>query len=277
MLAGQTLLRSYPHVQTCNRSRPVRPAIILAAAARCRASSSIPRKLMRNPVMFVTEVVAALVTILWLRDLLHGTGDAAVSGQIAAWLWFTVLFANFAEAVAEGRGKAQADAPAPQRAATCSAKRLLRSRRTATAFTSWLNALTCKSAMWCLSRRATDPARRRDRSRRGLGQRNRDHRRKRPGDPRGGRRPVGRDRRHDRRCPTGSWCGSRRSRARPFIDRMIALVEGAERQKTPNEIALYILLVGHDADLPVRRRHAVGLRRLFRHDASRSSCWWRCS
>ena len=68
-----------------------------------------PRQLMRNPVIFVTEVVAALVTLFFLRDLAVGNGDAPFSGQIAVWLWFTVLFATFAEAVAEGRGKAQAD------------------------------------------------------------------------------------------------------------------------------------------------------------------------
>ena len=67
-----------------------------------------PRSLMRNPVIFVTEVVAALVTFLWLRELVQGSGSPLFSGQIAVWLWFTVLFATFAEAVAEGRGKAQA-------------------------------------------------------------------------------------------------------------------------------------------------------------------------
>src|SRR5262245_41595330 len=66
-----------------------------------------PRLLIKNPVMFVTAVVSALVTVLFLRDLLTGQ-PAAFTGQIAAWLWFTVLFANFAEAVAEGRGRAQA-------------------------------------------------------------------------------------------------------------------------------------------------------------------------
>src|SRR5436190_8672230 len=69
-----------------------------------------PRKLVRNPVIFVTEVVSAVVTVFFVRDLFAHNGAAGFSGQIAAWLWFTVLFANFAEAVAEGRGKAQADA-----------------------------------------------------------------------------------------------------------------------------------------------------------------------
>src|SRR3954467_5001309 len=67
-----------------------------------------PRVMMRNPVMFVVEVVAALTTVLFIRDLVTGAGNTAFSFQINLWLWFTVLFANFAEAVAEGRGKAQA-------------------------------------------------------------------------------------------------------------------------------------------------------------------------
>src|SRR5580700_6537788 len=67
-----------------------------------------PRHMWRNPVMFVVEIVSAATTILFVRDLLFGSG-AWFSGQISLWLWFTVLFANFAEAVAEGRGKAQAD------------------------------------------------------------------------------------------------------------------------------------------------------------------------
>src|SRR5258707_13578697 len=67
-----------------------------------------PRVMMRNPVMFVVEVVSALTTILFLRDLVTGAGNLGFAFQINLWLWFTVLFANFAEAVAEGRGKAQA-------------------------------------------------------------------------------------------------------------------------------------------------------------------------
>src|SRR5215471_357226 len=67
-----------------------------------------PRIMMRNPVMFVVEAVATLTTILFIRDLAIGAQGLAFSFQINLWLWFTVLFANFAEAVAEGRGKAQA-------------------------------------------------------------------------------------------------------------------------------------------------------------------------
>ena len=62
----------------------------------------------KNPVMFVVEVVAALTTVLFIRDIVTGAGNYGFSLQIILWLWFTVLFANFAEAVAEGRGKAQA-------------------------------------------------------------------------------------------------------------------------------------------------------------------------
>ena len=72
-----------------------------------------PAALMRNPVIFVTEIVAVVVTILFLRDVVAGN-PLLFTGQIMAWLWFTVLFANFAEAIAEGRGRAQA-APSPNR------------------------------------------------------------------------------------------------------------------------------------------------------------------
>src|SRR5260370_11605277 len=78
-----------------------------------------PRTLIKNPVMFVLEVVSALTTVILLRDLVTGTGQVGFEFQIVVWLWFTVLFANFSEAIAEGRGKAQADSllhtrPEPQ-------------------------------------------------------------------------------------------------------------------------------------------------------------------
>ena len=92
------------------QSRSPFDARIVAGASVEAFRKLDPRALMRNPVIFVTEVVSTLVTLLFVRELLAHNGQAAFSGQIAAWLWFTVLFANFAEAVAEGRGKAQADA-----------------------------------------------------------------------------------------------------------------------------------------------------------------------
>src|SRR6478735_11444883 len=83
-----------------------------------------PRAMMKNPVMFVVEVVALLTTVLFLRDALTGADNLGFTFQIILWLWFTLLFANFAEAVAEGRGKAQADALRSTRTTT-QAKRLL--------------------------------------------------------------------------------------------------------------------------------------------------------
>ena len=77
-----------------------------------------PRDLAKNPVMFTVEIVAALTTVLFVRDLIVGHSDHGFSAQIILWLWFTVLFANFAEAVAEGRGKAQADSLRRQRTGT---------------------------------------------------------------------------------------------------------------------------------------------------------------
>ncbi len=68
-----------------------------------------PRAMVKNPVMFVVEVVAALTTVIFIRNLVTGGEDLGFTFQIILWLWFTVLFANFAEAVAEGRGKAQAE------------------------------------------------------------------------------------------------------------------------------------------------------------------------
>ena len=74
-----------------------------------RSGSSIPRIQFKNPVMFIVEVGSLLTTIVFIQELTGGTGQPLFTGQVAFWLWFTVLFANFAEAMAEGRGKAQAD------------------------------------------------------------------------------------------------------------------------------------------------------------------------
>src|SRR5271155_1891410 len=82
---------------------------ILGPAAGSAFAKLDPRLMVKNPVMFVVEVVAALTTVIFLRDLATGGQSLLFTFQIIVWLWFTVLFANFAEAVAEGRGKAQAD------------------------------------------------------------------------------------------------------------------------------------------------------------------------
>src|SRR5882757_8720460 len=77
-----------------------------------------PRTLMKNPVMFVLEIVTALTTVILVRDLVTGGEHIGFEFQIVLWLWFTVLFANFAEAIAEGRGKAQAESLRRQRTET---------------------------------------------------------------------------------------------------------------------------------------------------------------
>ncbi|MGE5203090.1 MAG: potassium-transporting ATPase subunit B, partial [Acidobacteriota bacterium] len=198
-----------------------------------------PRTLVKNPVMFVVEIVSALTTIFFLRDLLVGSG-AVFSGQIAAWLWFTVLFANFAEAIAEGRGKAQADTLRRTRTET-KAKRLFGKDR---ARFEHVGAATLKPGDLVLVEQGdTIPS---------------------DGDVvegiasvdesaiTGESAPVIRESGGDRSAVTGGtrvisdWIVVRITSAQghTFLDRMIALVEGAERQKTPNEIALNILLAG---------------------------------
>jgi len=82
---------------------------ILVPAIGAAFQKLSPKSLIRNPVMFVVAVVSSLTTVLFVKDLITGAGDLGFAFQVNLWLWFTVLFANFAEAVAEGRGKAQAD------------------------------------------------------------------------------------------------------------------------------------------------------------------------
>src|SRR3978361_538454 len=84
------------------------PRIVIPAMASAFVKLD-PRLMIKNPVMFVVEVVAALTTGIFLKSVVAEGADFAFTFQISLWLWFTVLFANFAEAVAEGRGKAQAE------------------------------------------------------------------------------------------------------------------------------------------------------------------------
>jgi K+-transporting ATPase ATPase B chain len=220
------------------------PAILLPAIGQSFKKLD-PRTLMRNPVMFVVEIISVLTTIFFLRDLVTG-GSAVIgshagfSGQIAAWLWFTVLFANFAEAVAEGRGKAQAATLRKARTETM-AKRLADS--SSREYKS-VAALSLKQGDLVLVE-AGDLV---------------------PSDGdvvegiasvdesaiTGESAPVIRESGGDRSAVTGGtrvisdWVKVRITAAQgsTFLDRMIALVEGAQRQKTPNEIALNILLAG---------------------------------
>lgn len=196
-----------------------------------------PRQLWRNPVMFVTAAVAAVSTVLFVRDLFAG-GDAALLGQISAWLWFTVLFANFAEALAEGRGKAQAESL--RRGKTEAMAKKLGSDGKITQVPA--TALRVGDTVLV---EAGDPI---------------------PGDGdviegiasvdesaiTGESAPVIRESGGDRSGVTGGtrvlsdWIKVKISvnPGESFLDRMIGLVEGAKRQKTPNEVALTVLLVG---------------------------------
>ncbi|WP_439628953.1 potassium-transporting ATPase subunit KdpB [Shinella sp.] len=213
------------------------PAIVLPAARDAFVKLD-PRQLLRNPVIFVTEVVAAVVTILFLRDLVTGNGQADFSGQIAAWLWFTVLFATFAEAVAEGRGRAQADSLKRTKS------ELVARRLTASGATETVPAtsLTVGDVVLVAAGELI------------------------PGDGEviegvasvnesaitGESAPVIRESGGDRSAVTGgTQVLSDEIKVKitvapgsSFVDRMIALIEGAQRQKTPNEITLSILLSG---------------------------------
>jgi K+-transporting ATPase ATPase B chain len=197
-----------------------------------------PRTMMKNPVMFVVEVGSVITTVLLFKDVARHNPGFGFDLQITLWLWFTVLFANFAEAMAEGRGKAQADTLRKAKSETV-ANRLLSNGRTETVPGSQLRSgdLVVVSAGEVI-----------------------------PGDGdivegvasvdesaiTGESAPVIREAGGDRCAVTG---GTRvlsdqikvkvtSNPGETFLDRMIALVEGAERQKTPNEIALNILLAG---------------------------------
>ena len=195
--------------------------------------------------MFCVEIVSVLTTIFFLRDLFFGAGtvigtNALFSGQITLWLWFTVLFANFAEAVAEGRGKAQADALRRMRTETMA--KLLGDER-GRAFRSVAAASLKKGDVVLVETSDVIPS---------------------DGEViegvasvdesaiTGESAPVIRESGGDRSAVTGGtrvtsdWLKVRITAAQgsTFLDRMISLVEGAVRQKTPNEIALNILLAG---------------------------------
>jgi potassium-transporting ATPase ATP-binding subunit len=193
-----------------------------------------PRTMMKNPVMFVVEVGSVVTSLL----LFHEKQSFAFNLQITLWLWFTVLFANFAEAMAEGRGKAQADTLRKARSETV-ATRLLPNGTTETVPSAKLRSgdvvMVAASELVPGDGEVIEGVASVDESA-----------------ITGESAPVIREAGGDRSAVTG---GTRvlsdvikvRITSNPgetFLDRMIALVEGAERQKTPNEIALNILLAG---------------------------------
>jgi K+-transporting ATPase ATPase B chain len=226
-----------------HKARPLFEPALVKRAAVDAVRKLDPRRMIRNPVMFVVEIGSAFTTVLFFHALFTGRGDASPGfvGSVSAWLWFTVLFANFAEAIAEGRGKAQADTLRKARK-DIGAKRLREPRRDS-------EFEEVPSARLRVGDHVIVEANEYI-----------------PGDGEivegvasvdesaitGESAPVIRESGGDRSAVTG---GTRvlsdwliiRVTANPgetFLDRMIAMVEGAKRQKTPNEIALDILLAG---------------------------------
>src|SRR5262250_2664992 len=229
---------------TLRKSMPVSalfdPKIVVPAIGSAFVKLD-PRTLIKNPVMFVLEIVTALTTVILIGDLFTGGEHILFEFQIILWLWFTVLFANFAEAVAEGRGKAQADTLRRQRTET-QAKLITgagdsQSYRLVPSTDLKVGNLVLVEAgdlipsdgeviegMASVNEAAIT----------------------------GESAPVIRESGGDRSAVTGGtqvlsdWIRVRITAApgSTFLDRMIRLVEGAERQKTPNEIALNILLAG---------------------------------
>ncbi len=233
--------------QQASRNRPLFDPPIVRRALRDALVKLGPRHMVRNPVMFVVLIGSAYTTVVFFRDVVQGRADWGFTLQLALWLWFTVIFANFAEAMAEGRGKAQADTLRKARTQTA-AKRLLakgpaNGRIDRTRFEEvGAPELRRGDLVVCVPGDII------------------------PGDGEvvdgvasvdesaitGESAPVVRESGGDRSAVTG---GTKvlsdyiviRVTANPgetFLDRMIALVEGASRQKTPNEIALTILLSG---------------------------------
>ncbi len=204
-----------------------------------------PRNLVRNPVMFVVEIVTVLTTILYVRDLLAGGEGLKFTFQIIVWLWITLLFANFAEAVAEGRGKAQAATLRKARTDT-RAKRLIdpNGKSGMKDVIEGVSAIDLEPGDVVLVE-AGDLIPSDGDVIEGVASINESA-------ITGESAPVIRESGGDRSAVTGGtivlsdWIKVRITAAQgfTFLDRMIALVEGAERQKTPNEIALNILLAG---------------------------------
>ena len=206
----------------------------------------VPQHVAKNPVMFVVEIGSLLTTLIFVRDLFHRDSTTAplwFTGAVSVWLWFTVIFANFAEAVAEGRGKAQADTLRRMRKETMARRLRLVGGQLKSQEESVPSSSLRKGDMVVVEAGELIP-----------------------GDGEiiegiasvdesaitGESAPVIRESGGDRSAVTGGTkVLSDRIVVRiavdpgeSFLDRMIGLVEGASRQKTPNEIALHILLVG---------------------------------
>jgi potassium-transporting ATPase ATP-binding subunit len=211
------------------------PAIVQRAIADSFRKLD-PRIQIKNPVMFIVEVGSLVTTMVWIQELIGGSGQPLFTGQVAFWLWFTVLFANFAEAMAEGRGKAQAATLRKAKTETTAVRLVPGGQRESVS----ANALRSGDTVRVEAGQMI------------------------PGDGEiiegiasvdesaitGESAPVIREAGGDRSAVTGGtkvlsdWIvvTITSNPGETFLDRMIALVEGAVRQKTPNEIALNILL-----------------------------------
>ncbi len=215
------------------------PKIIVPAIGAAFTKLS-PRLMIKNPVMFVVEVVALLSTVLFIRDVVAGGADLFFSFQIILWLWFTILFANFAEAVAEGRGKAQAATLRQTREETKA--KLLVDEKTGLTVPTPASELAPGQIVLV---ETGDLIPSDGEVIEGVASVN-------EAAITGESAPVVREAGGDRSAVTGGtlvvsdWLKVRITAApgSTFLDRMIKLVEGAERQKTPNEIALTVLLAG---------------------------------
>jgi potassium-transporting ATPase ATP-binding subunit len=229
---------------TLRHTRPVSalfdPKIVLPAIGSAFVKLN-PLVMMKNPVMFVLEVVTALTTVIGIRDLFTGTQHPGFEFQIILWLWFTVLFANFATAIAEGRGKAQAETLRRQRTETQA--KLITGGGDAQNYR--LVPSTNLKVGDLVLVEAGDLIPSDGEVIQGMASVN-------EAAITGESAPVIRESGGDRSAVTGGtqvlsdWIRVRITAApgSTFLDRMIRLVEGAERQKTPNEIALDILLIG---------------------------------
>jgi potassium-transporting ATPase ATP-binding subunit len=209
-----------------------------------------PRTLYRNVVMFTVEIGSVITTLLWVQALGgHGEASAGFIGAIAIWLWFTVLFANFAEALAEGRGKAQAEALRKMRQDTEAKKlylgyKIMKGKEPVLADFAMVSSSTLlRSDLFYVRAGDTIPVD--GEVVEGVASVNESA-------ITGESAPVIRESGGDRSAVTGGtvilsdWLIIRAS-ANPgegFLDHMISLIEGAKRQRTPNEIALNILLIG---------------------------------
>ncbi len=225
------------------QSRPLFEAKIVRRACVDSLRALNPRRMLRNPVMFVVEIGSAFTTVLWIHALATGQGDASPGFilAISIWLWFTVLFANFAEAMAEGRGKAQADTLRAARKDVMARKLASADRHAKTEQV--LSAQLRKGDLVLVEAGELLP---------GDGEIVQGVASVDESAITGESAPVIRESGGDRSAVTGGtrvlsdWLVVKMT-ANPgetFLDRMIAMVEGAKRQKTPNEIALDILLAG---------------------------------